>query len=85
MPPDDGVQTLIVHDVGSLSPEEQQQLLAWLKSELRERPGCRDHGASASRVSRIGQVRAVAVLRVERRLHQASVLEDRQLTTRILL
>lgn len=33
-PPDDGVQTLIVHDVGSLSPEEQQQLLAWLKANF---------------------------------------------------
>jgi transcriptional regulator of acetoin/glycerol metabolism len=34
MAPDDGVRTVILHDVESLSPEDQQQLLVWLKTNF---------------------------------------------------
>jgi hypothetical protein len=34
LPPGSGVRTLILHDVESLSPEDQQQLLAWLKTNF---------------------------------------------------
>jgi molybdopterin biosynthesis enzyme len=33
MPPSSGVQTLILHDVEQLSPDDQQQLLAWLQQD----------------------------------------------------
>jgi len=32
--PDDGVRTVILHDVESLSPEDQRQLLVWLKTNF---------------------------------------------------
>jgi transcriptional regulator of acetoin/glycerol metabolism len=34
MAPDDGVRTVILHDVESLSLEDQQQLLVWLKTNF---------------------------------------------------
>jgi hypothetical protein len=34
MPPSSAVQTLILHDVEQLSPDDQQQLLAWLQQDF---------------------------------------------------
>ena len=34
MPSGSSVRTLILHDVESLCPEDQQQLLAWLKTNF---------------------------------------------------
>jgi len=34
MAPDAGVRTVILHHVESLSPEDQQQLLVWLKTNF---------------------------------------------------
>ena len=73
--PDEGVRTVILHDVESLSPEDQQQLLVWLKTNLGSVQVVATTARPLLELVESAKFDRGAVLRVERRLHQCFRLE----------